>query len=225
MSHNLDITIRDGRCKVIEGAARRVLHTTEESLGLYLLRLNPATAANTSNVRWLDMLATRGIAIATVGDRMLALQTFPAELRTIAYVRGDARKDHKVVPPEMLMATAFREGRLQKATLWAIKPGHRERLTPTTQDNVLAYYPFGNVYNHGGICWGTTPIRDISTPQEAFDAFFNSGFNGDLFAHGGGAGGLQPMLAGLGSSHKFPEIASASFTKSVASVAQEIARI
>lgn len=218
----LDIQIRQGKVKVIEGARRQVFHTTPESLGLALLRLNPnAGVAQAGDIMWTDMLGSRGLAMGVIGGRTLALQTTPAHTRTIQYRRGDVNREFTVNLPDVLMASHFNDGRLQKASLWIVKPGFLNRVTTTSADASLAPYIFGNVYGHGGICWGTTPVREIHTPQEAFDAFFNSGFNGDLFAGPGGS-----LLTCLQTAGAFPAVAAATFTKTVPSVIQDhLARI
>ena len=77
--NNLEIHIKDGQCKVIEGLGRRVFRTTEEALGLALLRLNPAAAGNI-DLAWMDFLADRGVAMALSGDRVLALLKYPSRL-------------------------------------------------------------------------------------------------------------------------------------------------
>lgn len=223
MSTEMEIHIKDGRVKVFEGPSRRVLHTTEEALGLSLLKLNPQNQGNVE-LRWVDMLGTRGLAIAPSGSRVLCLQTFPSHKRTLPFRRGDMSRDYTVTIPDVLMATNFKDGGLQKASLWVVRKDFLPKLSATSTDPTLCYWPYGNVYSHGGICWGTTPVRDIHSPQEAFDAFFNSGFNGDLFAFNGN--GLLNFLDGVKKDGgDFPLREAAAHTQNCAAVAQTIARL
>jgi hypothetical protein len=49
--------------------------------------------------------------------------------------------------------------------------------------DILYSFPYGNVYDHGGICWGTANIPKIAKPMDlvgVLAAFFDSNFNGDL---------------------------------------------
>ena len=223
MSQELEIHIKGGRCKVFEGPSRRVLYTTEEALGLHLLKLNPQ---NQSSVElwWVDMLGTRGLAIASVGAQMVCLQTFPSHQRTLPYRRNDTQRDYTATIPDVLMATNFKDGRLQKASLWTVRQDALPTLSATSTSPALAYWPYGNVYNHGGICWGTTPIQDIHSPQETFEAFFASGFNGDLFAFNnhGLLNFLDEVKAQGG---VFPRQPAANHTQTCATVAQAIVRL
>lgn len=220
---NMEIHITDGKVKVFEGSSRRVFHTTEEALGLSLLKLNPANQG-TVELRWVDLLGSRGLAVAPSGSRLICLQTFPSHKRTLPFRRGDVNRDYTVTIPDVLMATNFKEGSLQKASLWVVRPGFLDKLSVTSSDLALAYWPYGNVYGHGGICWGTTPIQDIHGPQDAFDAFFNSGFNGDLFAFN--SQGLLNFLEGVKKDGgAFPLQPMERHTQTCAAVVQTITRV
>lgn len=223
MATELEVHISGGRCKVFEGASRRVFYTTEEALGLSLLKLNPQNQGSVE-LWWVDMLGSRGLAIAASGSRTLCLQTVPSHTRTIPFRRGDTNRDYTVIIPDTLMATNFKDGALQKASLWTVKAGFLPKLSATSADPTLAYWPYGNVYSHGGICWGTTPVRDIHSPQEAFDAFFTSGFNGDLYAYD--SRGLLNFLDTVKKAGgTYPLQSAERHTQSVAAVAQTIARL
>ena len=178
----MEIHIKDGQCKVIEGEARRVYFTTEEALGLAMLRLNPHVAGGTVALDWADFLGDRGVAMALSGNRALALMRYPATTRSIQYHRGTGSSlDFAVTTPPLLVAAAFVAQKLVKTQLWVIKAGFEDKLSVTGTDNVLSMFPYGNVYSHGGICWGSTPLKDIHQPNEVVGAFFSSGFNGDLY--------------------------------------------
>lgn len=220
---NMEIHIKDGRCKVFEGPSRRVFHTTEEALGLALLKLNPQNLG-TVELRWVDMLGTRGLAVATAGPQLLCLQTFPSHQRTIPLRRGDVNRDYIATIPDTLMATNFKNGSLQKASLWVVRTGMLPKLSATSTDPTLAHWPYGNVYSYGGICWGTTPVRDIHSPQDAFEAFFASAFNGDLFDFN--STGLLNFLDSVKSgSGAYPLLAPERHTQNCAAVVQAIARL
>lgn len=221
---NMEIHIKDGRCKVFEGTSRRVFYTTEEALGLSLLKLNPQNVGSVE-LRWVDMLGTRGLAIAPSGSQLLCLQTFPSHQRTLPFRRRDVNREYIVTIPDVLMATNFKNGSLQKASLWTVRAGFMAKLSVTSTDPTLAHWPYGNVYSHGGICWGTTPVRDIHSPQDAFDAFFSSGFNGDLFYYNGT--GLLNFLDGVkrDSGGVYPLLAAERHTQNCAAVVQAIARL
>lgn len=219
---DLDISIKGGRCKVTEGPTKRVFHTTEELLGLYLLRLNPATSGASSAVKWVDQLGKRGMAVGTLGDKTLTLTVFPANKRTIAFGRGDTNKEYTVTLPDVFMPCAFKDGRLMKALMYIIKPGQKDRLSVTNSDGQLSFYPYGNVYNHGGICWGSTSLRDVRTPDEAYEAFFGSAFNGDLYSFN--ALGLLNFLNGLKGDAAFPPMADTAYVTSVQTAVQALTR-
>lgn len=221
---DMEIHIKGGKVKVFEGPARRVFHTTEEALGLSLLKLNPSEGGATVELRWVDLLGSRGLAIAPAGGKLVCLQTFPSHKKTLNYIRGDVNQPFTVTIPDVLMATNFKDGHLQKASLYVVKPQMLGKLSTTSTDPTLTYWPYGNVYSHAGICWGTTPIRDIHSPQEAFDAFFSSGFNGDLFAMDS-SGLLNFLKARAAGDGIYPVQPASSFTVNCVSVAQAIARV
>ena len=213
----------DGLCKVIQGKSRRVFYSTEEAIGLALLKINPAQVGPTVN--WIDFLDSKGLAIGAVGDKALTLLTVPAKERTLPWRRGTISRELKVTMPPLLIATRFIKGRLNKAQIWLIRPGFEEKLSTASSDPCLSPFPYGNVYNTGIICWGTTVIRDISHPNEVEGVFFHSGFNGDLWS-GGALGITETTLPDLVTrvEGKLPVPATSAFTKSVSAVAQDITR-
>lgn len=221
---DLDVSIKQGRCKIKDGSTGRIYSTTEEALGLYLLRLNPAQVNAGGAVTWVDQLAKRGIAVGTQADRLLTLTVFPSQKRTIAFGRGDStREEFTVVLPEILMPAMFKDGRLFKALMYVLRPGTREKLNVNSTETLLAGYPFGNVYNTGAICWGSTHLKDVKTPDDAYEAFFNSAFNGDLYSYN--SGGLHAFLTGLKGDKKFPELTGSAFGTSVQAAVNTIARL
>ena len=229
---NLEIHIKDGQCKVIEGIGRRVFRTTEEALGLALLRLNPATATGNIALNWTDFLADRGVAMALSGDRALTLLKYPSFTRSIVYRRGDSEtQNYNITFPPLLWAMSFRTGRLVKSQLWAIKAGMESRLSTTGTENVLACFPYGNVYAHGGVCWGTTRLTDVRQPGDVHETFFASEFNGDLYTRSyigvrdeGLQGYLHRITNGGQATGILNQPVESTFTTSVSAVTQDIAR-
>ena len=224
----MDISINNGVCKVISGAGRRVRYTTEEALGLALLRLNPETSRAQVEIHWSDYLAGRGVAVALSGDRILTLLVCPELVRTVVYHNGTNRQTFNVKFPPLLLATAFKAQQLIKAQLWVVKPSLEHQLSTSSETPALCYFPYGNVYGHGGICWGSTSIKDLRTPDEVLAAFFGSGFNGDLYEPGplGERGGLLDLLTRTSTTGGvLPLMREQSFTKSVSAVAQDINRV
>lgn len=220
---NLDISIKGGRCKVTDGDTKRVFNTTEESLGLYLLKLNPQAEGRSGAIRWVDQLGKRGIAVGHLGDETYTLTVFPAQKREILFGRGDTTRRYTVTLPEIFLPAVFAKGKLRKALMMVVKPGQTERLAVGNTDGQLAYYSYGNVYNHGGICWGSTPTRELQTVDDVYDAFFGSAFNGDLYAYN--SVGLLNFLEGLtGPDKVFPRMADGLFTLSVQAAIQGLAR-
>lgn len=223
MNTELEIHVKkDGRVKVFEGPERRVFHSTEEAVGLALLKLNPEQVH--TEAKWVDFLPQKGIAIGTVGNKSLTLLACPPVERTVTIRRGsETETEHKIHTPALLFATRFERGRLVKSMLFVIKKEFEKRLTVASTDPaVLAPFPYGNVYTHGGICWGTTRTQDLAHPSEVEGAFFGSGFNTDLFttACGGGDRSFHAMIERTKGVLPVPT----TYTKAVANVAQDIAR-
>lgn len=221
----MEIKIKDGRCRVMDGTTKRVFYTTEESMGLYLLKLNPAAQGNgASGAQWVDQLGQRGIAVGRIGDRTLTLTVYPSKKRDILFGRGDTTRTFTVTLPDLLMACSFKDTKFQKALLYVVKSGQTPQLAVPNTGAQLMYYPYGNVYNHGGICWGSTPLKDIHTPDDAFEAFFGSAFNGDLYAYN--TNGLLNFLTALSGPEKaFPLPVDSYFQTSVQTVVQGICRL
>ena len=223
MNEPLEIHITPGQpCKVIQGVARRTFYSTEEAIALALLKMGNDTAIS---VDWIDFLSSKGIAIGARRNVSLTLLVIPAKKRTITWQRGELIRELKVVLPSLLIASKFTTGRLTKTTLWIVKPGFESKLSTSGTDPVLALFPYGNVYGNGAICWGTTPIQDLKNPIEVEDAFFNSGFNGDLYYPrniGAEEVTLPDLVKRVG--EELPMPSTDRYLKSVSNVAQDIAR-
>lgn len=221
----LEIHLDNGRCKVIEGKARRTYYSSEEAVGLALLRMTGSGAGSGADVKWVDCLAKRGIAVGLAGNRALTLQVTPGRERTFRWRRNadHPSKEYKATFPSTLMALSVVDGKLVKSQLWLIKPGLEDKLTATLTEGTLTYFPYGNVYNHGGICWGTANLRGLSHPQDIEDAFFNSDFNSDLCypAHFGRTEATLPDLITAGAG-VLPIPPLSSYTGSIAGAVRQL---
>lgn len=175
---NMEIHLKDGLCKVVEGEGKRTFFSTEEAVGLFLLKHNPESAI--AQVNWQDFLRSKGLAFAMQGIKALTLLVTPAQTKTITYGPSGSVHEAVVKVPAMLWASKLQGTVLVRSSIWCIKPGFEPQLSVESTDPCLAAWPYGNVYNHGGVCWGTTNTREIRQATEIEDLFFGSVFNGDL---------------------------------------------
>ena len=151
--------------------------------------------------------------------------------RFIPYQRAETEQDFSVTFPPLLWAVSFKARKLTKSQLWVIKAGMETRLSTTSTDNALACFPYGNVYAHGGVCWGTTRLNDVKQPGDVHEAFFASDFNGDLYTRQyinvreDGLFGYLTRITGAGRQTSVLNLPIESlYTKSVAAVVQDIVR-
>lgn len=219
---DLEIHLKNGICKVIEGPARRTYFSTEEAVGLALLKFNPDNVQ--VNLSWQDFLSTKGVAFAAQGNKSILLMTTPGKERTIGVGR-DSRTTMTVMMPPILFALKLQGRILVKSLIYVIKAGVEGTLRVTQTDATLCPFPYGNVYTHGGVCWGSTNTRNITSPSEVEDLFFGSTFNGDLCylsATGVAEHSLIDLHRRVGKALPVPT--SGHYNKSVAQVAQDIVR-
>ena len=188
---DMEIHLTNGLCKIIQGNARRVFYSTEEAVGLALLKLHGVSNI-AREICWVDFLSTKGLAVGMAGNKVFTLLTIPAKKRTISYAHyGEdlsESRDYIVTFPACLLAvTMEREHRsdsgehMIKALLYVIHPDWLTKLTTTLGEASLAPFPYGNVYNHATICWGTTAISDIHHSTDVEEMFFGTTFNKDLW--------------------------------------------
>jgi hypothetical protein len=211
-------------CRIVEGAARRVFYATPEAVGLCLLGINPQSAA--THLQWTDYLTARGVAFGASGHHTYVLMVCPAQRRILPWKSGsNPVVEMPAQVPPVLFSVVMRDQHLARATLHVIKPGWEQRLSVGMSDLVLAVFPYGNVYAHGGICWGTTPIQDITQPSDVEGAFFTSGFNGDLY-HPYYCNVHDPTLPALveRTHGDLPLPAASQYLKSVASIIADLGR-
>ena len=223
--NNMEIYLSNGICKIIQGNACRVFYSTEEAVGLALLKLSGTPI--TQDIHWVDFLATKGLAVGMMGNKTLTLVAIPTKQRTITYAHyGEdlsESKDYIVTFPPCLLAVSMERDHLVKALLYVIQPEWLDKLTVTLGAACLAPLPYGNVYNHATICWGTTGISDIHHPTEVEDLFFGTTFNKDLWHPrelGTACGNLPEFIAQT----KGKLILPTNFTTSVASAIAQLVR-
>jgi hypothetical protein len=220
----LEIHLKDGLCKVIEGTARRTYFSTSEAVGLALLGMNQGSV--TTSVKWMDFLASKGLAFGATGKESFTIMVIPEKEREISYQRGSgASLRLKVTYPQLIMAVRMINEKVNKTMFFVLKAGEEKKLTITSTSNVMAPFSYGNVYEHGGVCWGNTVIKDIVHPADVEGAFFESAFNGDLF-HSSTWGGRDASFPELveRTGGKLPVPVAGQFTKSMVGVVQDIGR-
>ena len=179
-------------CKVIQGEARRVFYSTPEAIGLALLKINPAE--HHAQVDWVDFLATHFVAFAAQENKSLTLFFMPSQQRTITHGRDGASQEYVTTFPHLLFGVRMTAGVMTKTSVWVIQPNMERKLSLASRDLVLCAFPYGNVYDHGGVCWGTTQTQDIRHPQDVVEFFFRSAFNGDLFHASTGQARTLPAM-------------------------------
>ena len=176
--------LKNGRCRVFQGEARRVFYSTEEAVALALLKVNPAQE-DVGSMTWMDFLTTHGIAIGRRGTTIITMMVRPAKMRTVpwrATRHGEEPLQSLVATfPPLLILTRMVDAKLVKSFMYMIQPGKEQSLTTRGSDRCLVPFPYGNVYDYGKICWGTVATTEIAHPCEVEDLFFKSGFNGDLW--------------------------------------------
>ena len=218
----MDISIREGKCKVIYGPAKRIVHTTEQAVGLVLLGMANRTGGAPS--QWQDFLQTHGIAVGQSGNKALTLYVSQAKQRTILYRVGTTGGSKLVVTiPTLLIATAFEQGRLVHSKIFVIKAGLEHKLTTTLTEPILTAFPYGNVHDDGRVCWGSASTRDIKTPMDMEEIFFGSAFNHDLFNRGT-IGCSDPDLATLVSRVNGALPLPPNYSRSIGQVVQDLGR-
>lgn len=134
----------------------------------------------------------------------------PAKVRTADFNLHDVGPMKVTVPfPEMLFVFSIREKRISDSTLFAcIPPIGRPH-------DRLYFFPFGNVYEDGRVCWGSVHQPQIEEPivlDTMVTRFFGSVFSGHL-VHGSsmfnppeeGVVNLRTLLEHLSGREHFPD--------------------
>jgi len=118
----------------------------------------------------------------TRNDYTIAVE-LPAKVRPIRYTRYNDRDrrttDTAQIPfPVCLFVFSVRSNTIRRTNMFCAR-NPIQRL-----EDRLCFFPFGNVYGDGNICWGSAHLPNISTPMElvgVINIFLDSNYNGDLF--------------------------------------------
>ena len=87
----------------------------------------------------------------------------------------------QVVFPDLAFLFKVREGMVSASFCFALKWDESGMIGPASR---LCYYPFGNVYDNGKICWGNTvfpKMTSIKDAEKLIQAFFDAETNNDLY--------------------------------------------
>ena len=118
-----------------------------------------------------------GVLIQNKEQSFDVLITVSAHLGVI-YMFGVPKQ---VVFPDLVFLFQVREGKLSTSFCFALKQDASGTIGPTSR---LCYYPFGNVYDNGKICWGNTvfpKMTSIKDTEKLIQAFFDAETNNDLY--------------------------------------------
>lgn len=116
----------------------------------------------------------------------------PSEPFIVSYM-----ENKYVVPfPSLAFYIKVSHGKVVKTLCRALKSGEK-KITDKTK---LYYYPFGNVYIDGKICWGGNSLPDIEKPSDLSlipRLFLSAPTNSDLWTSGANInlGKLEPVLS------------------------------
>lgn len=118
-----------------------------------------------------------GVLIQNKKQSFDVLITVPAHLGVI-YLFGVPKQ---AAFPDLLFLFTVRGGKLSASFCFAIKRDNSGMIEPVSR---LCYYPFGNVYDNGKICWGNTVLPQIGCMKDTeklIQAFFDAETNNDLY--------------------------------------------
>lgn len=99
----------------------------------------------------------------------------PAGVRSTTYME----KNYKIPYPNLLFRFFVKQKQLNKSKCFALKTKKPSKNEP------LFYYPFGNVYSDGSICWGGNYFGELYSMKELDEVvsiFFGSPTNNDLYS-------------------------------------------
>lgn len=189
------IDLSTGVCDVTYGTMGRRVRTHLQPFLLAMLEGEYGrigNAAATAGLRWVDMLATHGVAIGTRGDSTITVAVLPPKARTVRDGDGD---DITITFPHLFLVMHTKPTRFVKAKLFCINEAALATIAVTADTACLSSFPWGNVYQtSGNICWGSVRHADIRTLADFEAAFFGSGFNHDLW-HGPSGASLTSLTS------------------------------
>ena len=112
----------------------------------------------------------------------IGMETLPRvrDFGVFSRVRAEENKKQKVMKipfPPCLFIFSVKNGKLSHTEVHALSR------KISTENEMLYYFPFGNTYQDGKVCWGTAYPPSVKIPMNLISAvstFFDSAFNGDL---------------------------------------------
>lgn len=118
----------------------------------------------------------------TTSDYKIAIE-MPAKIRPMTYARivesdRQVTETTRVPFPICIFVFSIRSSEVRYSGLYCVR-NPIQRL-----EDHLCYFPFGNVYVEGNICWGGAQLSRVNAPMElvgVINSFFDSVYNGDLF--------------------------------------------
>jgi hypothetical protein len=133
----------------------------------------------------------------------------PAKVRAADFTLHDVGTRRMTVPfPEVLLVFGVRNKRIVESSLYACIPP-----VGRTYDR-LYRFPFGNVYENGGVCWGNVEHPEVGEPivlDSVVSRFFTSVFSGhivhgtNMFHAPEGVVNLRTLLEHLSGQEHFPD--------------------
>lgn len=142
----------------------------EEAKNLFELKLMPRFPEGTVDVQWYDK------------DNFFVSVLVPGQVRPTSYMNKEMER---LIPfPSLLFGFRISKRALIHSACFAVKETRARNISKSTE---LYRFPYGNVYQDGRICWGSTGIaRDIydngmSAIPFAIETFFNATMNNDLY--------------------------------------------
>ena len=105
----------------------------------------------------------------------------PAEKRPTAYMREE--NSHLLPYPNLLFYFEVGQGVMLTSRVFAV----RDNYWAIGEDTELCYFPYGNVYSDGKICWGSNDsianLKDgVKGLERVIGVFFNGIMNNDLYS-------------------------------------------
>lgn len=141
----------------------------EENKLVSLKRL-PKLPEGTVDVEWYD------------AENFFVSVLVPGQLRPTSYMDSDSER---LIPfPNLIFTFRVNRRAMYMSRCFAVKEKRARNVTDETE---LYAFPYGNVYDDGHICWGTTGIervireKGIEGIEYAIETFFNATMNNDLY--------------------------------------------
>jgi hypothetical protein len=173
--------------RVVNEHGKQAGYVHMENLAQILLGATAETQGQeaVSRERWVDLLGSHGVAMVKTAQNVQLILARPREFRNSEWPHLDEtqgryiRKRLRIEFPPQLWRLQYNNGFHASSQLF-LTP---ELVTSLESSIPIHRFPYGNVYEHGGICWGA--VRAVNRmkdndPNALIDLFWNSGFNKDL---------------------------------------------